>query len=165
MNLLDLPPIGTLRRNHALEHATMHLLTQRHPGLRLVAHATLSGFTLYGEVDTQEVSSAVTEAISRLQGGEHHLAVHPRCGTNIATAGLLAGLATFIVMRGKGRLRKLPRALLASVAALVVAQPLGLGIQARLTTLPDLEGAFIEEVTRQQMANLIVHRVKVSGYA
>ncbi|MFQ5813711.1 MAG: DUF6391 domain-containing protein, partial [Anaerolineae bacterium] len=95
MNILETPIIARIRRNHALEHATIHVLTEYKPRRDLVGRTTAWGFYLFGEVETEEVAVAVSEALARLRRGEHSLAVHPRCGTNLATAGVLAGLSSF----------------------------------------------------------------------
>jgi hypothetical protein len=92
MALLDMPFVAALRRNHALEHATMHILGQRQPYLNAVARTALDGFYVYGMVDTRALADTASEGLARLQAGETDLAVHPRCGTNLAVAGLLAGL-------------------------------------------------------------------------
>jgi len=161
MNLLETPFIAAIRQNHALEHATIHVLTQRNPYLHLVGRTTPRGFLIYGKVDTELVAEAASEALARLQNGEIGLAVHPRCGTNIATAGVLAGLSAFAVtsVRSKSRLARLPQVLLATTAAIIVAQPLGLVLQEYLTTSPQVEGVRIEKITRQVMGKITVHRV------
>jgi len=161
MNILETPLIARIRRNHALEHATIHILTQRNPGRHLVGRTTAHGFYLYGEVETEEVATAVSEALARLRRGEHHLAVHPRCGTNLATTGVLAGLFSFVAMSGRSRSRwaKLPQILLAATMAVIAAQPLGMALQKHVTTLPQVEGVTIEEITRQQRGQVVVHRI------
>jgi hypothetical protein len=161
MNVLEIPIIAAIRQNHALEHATIHILTQRNPYLRLVGRTTPRGFLIYGAVETGLVAEAASEALARLQGGEEELAVHPRCGTNIATAGVLAGLSAFVVtsVRSKSRLAKLPQILLATTAAMIVAQPLGLVLQEYLTTSPKVEKVQIEKITRQVMGKITIHRV------
>ena len=80
MNILEMPLIVRIRRNHALEHATIHVLTQYNPRRHLVGRTTASGFYIYGEVEIEEVAAAVSEALARLRGGEHDLAVHPQIG-------------------------------------------------------------------------------------
>jgi hypothetical protein len=161
MNLLETPLIAAIRQNHALEHATIHVLTQRNPYLHLVGRTTPRGFLIYGKVDTELLAEAASEGLARLRNGENGLAVHPRCGTNIATAGVLAGLSAFAVtsVRSKPRLARLPQVLLATTAAIIVAQPLGLVLQEYLTTSPRVERVRIEKITRQVMGKITVHRV------
>jgi hypothetical protein len=161
MKILETPLIAAIRQNHALEHATIHVLTQRNPHLHLVGRTTPRGFLLYGEVETELVANAASEALVRLQRGERGLAVHPRCGTNVATAGVLAGFSAFAVtsVRSRSRLARLPQILLATTAAIIVAQPLGLALQEYLTTSPQVERVRIEQITRQVMGKITVHRV------
>jgi hypothetical protein len=160
MSLLDMPLLASLRRNHAMEHATMHILARRQPYLSVVARTTLDGFQVYGKVATEDLADAASEALTRLQGGESELAVHPRCGTNLAVAGFLAGLATFIAMgRGKSRLSKFPRFVLAATLALIVAQPLGMLFQERVTTSPHVASLRIKNITQQQFGRFTIHKV------
>jgi len=163
MKILETPVIAAIRRNHALEHATVHLLSRRGPYSQVMGRTTTDGFYIYGPVETKEVAAAASEALARLQAGEHELAIHPRCGTNLAVAGLLAGLSSFLVWGGKGRrLTKLPRLLLAATIAVIAAQPLGLLVQERITTSTDLEEVAIKSVTRQKVGRIAIHKVELS---
>jgi len=159
--MLDI--VNATRQNHALEHATMHVLSQRNPYLRLVGRSTPSGFFIYGSLDTQEVANAATEALVRLQQGESHLAIHPRCGTNLVVSSVLAGTAAFGATLGRPRskLDRLPLALMAATLAAMVAQPLAHKIQEHITTSPEVEGLYITEVTRQEQGRFVVHKITV----
>jgi hypothetical protein len=164
MGLLDMPFVATLRRNHALEHATMHILAQRQPYLNAVARTALDGFYVYGKVDTIALADTASEGLARLQAGETDLAVHPRCGTNLVVSGFLAGLAAFLAMgTSRGRLSKLPRFILAATLAVIVAQPLGLVIQQHVTTSADVAGLSIRNVTRQFVGRFTIHKVELEN--
>jgi hypothetical protein len=162
MNPLNLPLIARVRRNHALEHATIHVLTEKHRPLSVVGRSTPSGFYLYGNLTTEMVIEASQEALARLCAGEQSLAIHPNCGTNLVTAGSMAGLATFAVLGSskKRRLDILPGALLAATAALLLAQPVGPWLQARVTTLPHMGNLTIKGVRRSERRNLVLHFVE-----
>ena len=55
--------IGSIRRNHALEHATIAVLANKlGHDVRLVGRATRNGFYLYGDMPTEGVRGATTEA-------------------------------------------------------------------------------------------------------
>jgi hypothetical protein len=168
MSILEIPLVAQVRRNHALEHATIHILTERNPRRHLMGRTTGCGFHLLGEVETKEVADAVSEALARLQRGEHSLAIHTRCGTNLATAGVLAGLSSFVAMlpaeatgHSKSRLARLPQIILAATIAVIAAQPLGLAVQRYVTTLPEVEGMTVEEITRQRRGQVLVHHVRL----
>ena len=140
-----------LRQNHAIEHATVTLLSQRVPGLSLVGRSDLQGFTLFGDVDTQVIEQTAGEAVSRLQAGESGLAVHPNCGTNLVTAGMLSGLAATFAASGRNRswADRIPASLLAATLALIVAVPAGRWMQENVTTSPYVDGLHITGVIRQ----------------
>ncbi|RLC80116.1 MAG: hypothetical protein DRI61_06470 [Chloroflexi bacterium] len=163
MKLLDIPIIRRIRQNHALEHATIHILSWRYPHLKLVGRSSESGFYVYGDVDTEAVAAAASEALVRLQRGEKELAVHPRCGTNLATAGILAGFSAFLALAGKSKRRwtRLPEALTLATIAVMLAQPLGLIIQRYLTTLPEVDDVAIKEVRRFERGGVRVHKVEL----
>ncbi len=161
MNLLEIAPISTIRRNHGIEHATVHVLTSHDPSIRLVGRADSKGFNIYGDVPTDQLVSAANEAVDRLKQGEHGLAVHPRCGTNLVVAGLLTGIAAAIALGRRPSLRRIPDAILATTFAAIVAQPLGLTFQERITTSPDVLGARVTGVRQQQMGSVKMQHVDI----
>jgi len=131
--------IGSVRRNHALEHATVSILMGRlGPGVRMVGRATRNGFYVYGDVPTDRVRESAAEGLARLKRGEAGLAVSPLCGTNLAVAGLLAGGSSLLAVGNRGRLERLPSVLLSAMVAVLAAQPLGRLVQRHVTTSPDL---------------------------
>lgn len=163
------PAITLMRRNHALEHATIHLLSARHPRTMLVGRSDPSGFFLYGQVPTEAVEAAAREALIRLQRGERHLAVHPNCGTSLLTAGTLAAGAVFVSLmsgrsnRWQDRISRFPLAVALTTVALLLAQPLGLTLQRRVTTQADPEGLEVVEVRRLRRGRAVFHRVWTAG--
>ena len=88
----ELTHVDRVRRNHALEHAAISIVTERHPTVFLSGRSNRKGFYVFGDIETDELESAVGEALRRLRSGEAELAIHPRCGTNLAVAGILSGL-------------------------------------------------------------------------
>ncbi len=131
--------VRAVRRNHALEHATVAvLLSRRGPGLRLIGRAAPDGFYIFGGLAADELADAAAEALARLQRGESDLAVSPLCGTNLAVAGLLAGLASLLVLGSGDRWERLPSVLTSALMAVVAAQPLGRSVQRHVTTSADL---------------------------
>src|SRR3972149_11022049 len=109
--------VNAVRRNHALEHATISILLSRHgPAVRVLGRAAPDGFYIYGDIPTETLTELAHEGLARLQRGESHLAVSPLCGTNLAVAGVLAGLASLFALGGRGRLGGAPRAPLGASA-------------------------------------------------
>ena len=153
--------IKALRRNHAIEHATTAvLMTKIKAGARLMGLAVPDGFYIYGDVSPETVSQSAEEGLSRLKHGEHDLAVSPLCGTNFAVAALLAGIASTIVFRKKRGGGELPTAILASLTAIILAQPLGRFIQKNVTTSTDVSNVQIDEVSSSISGRLTRHKIK-----
>lgn len=167
-SILETPVLSRIRRNHGLEHATLHLLARRFPRLALAGHSTAAGFRLVGEVDTEDVRTAVQEALMRLRAGERNLAVHPNCGTNFVTAGIFSGLAGAASMLGVGqrprdKFERLPLAAALATLALVASLPLGLVLQQRVTTSGEPAGLEIDMIQVSRVAGLTVHTVLTRG--
>jgi len=161
--------ISRLRRNHALEHATMTVLSERQSNLRLVGRSSLWGFYIYGDVPTEGLFTAAQDGLRRLKAGQRHLAIHPNCGTNLAVAGVLAGVGAFMALGGLfrsrpkslvERLAHLPFACTAAMLGIVAARPLGTALQAHVTTRSDVGDLRIVDVTREERAGVVVHHVR-----
>jgi hypothetical protein len=160
--------LDRVRRNHGLEHATLHVLSRRLPRTPLAGHSDSGGFWIIGQASLSDVQAAVQEALQRLQSGERELAVHPNCGTNFVTSGVLAGLAASLAMFGAGRktrdkLERLPLAISLATLTLVSAQPLGLRIQAQYTTSGEPGGLQVVSITARQRGSLQAYRVATRG--
>ncbi|MCL4804314.1 MAG: hypothetical protein KJ046_08450 [Anaerolineae bacterium] len=153
--------ISRIRRNHGLEHATIHVLSEGHKRFSAQGNSDHRGFHLniYGDITEDEVNAAVDEAYRRLRAGEHHLAVHPNCGTVLVTTAALATLAaqTMLALENwreprAGRVRPaslanaLPGAMLAVVVALIVGRPLGVRLQERYTVDGELGDLRVKSV-------------------
>lgn len=167
-DILEIPVISRIRRNHGLEHATLHTLATRFPHTMLAGHSDTGGFWIIGEVPTDVLQSAVQEAMTRLKSGEKELAIHPNCGTNFVTAGALAGLSGATAMLGAGRhvrdkLGRLPLAAMMATTALILAQPLGLLLQARVTTSGDPGTLEVVSITQRKQGRVTIHRIQTRG--
>lgn len=155
--------VNAVRRNHALEHATISILLSRHgPHTRVLGRAAPDGFYIYGDVPTETLRELAHEGLARLQRGESHLAVSPLCGTNLAVAGVLAGLASMFAMGGRSRLEGVPGALMAAMFAVIVAQPLGRLVQKHVTTSPELDGVRIVSVEPMGRRFPRLHKVRTA---
>ena len=158
--LLDLPLILETRRNHALEHATLHILTRKYPSQHMAGHSNPTGFFLIGRFDTQDIWTSATEAMTRLRGGESRLAIHAGCGTNMAATVLLAGTFAWLPLRGAKstfwRLWLIPLAVVFAAFGYLLSQPARPWLQANITTEADLGDMKIIDIVP---VNENVHRV------
>ncbi len=139
--ILQAPLVRQTRRNHALEHATIHILSARFPNHSLAGHSNPTGFFILGDLPTEHIREAVSEALKRLQNGESGLAIHPGCGTNYIVSGGLAALFAFWGMSGtknnRQRWERFPLLVMLSALAFMVGQQLGPVLQKQITTEPN----------------------------
>jgi hypothetical protein len=157
--ILDLPYILETRRNHALEHATLHVLARKHK-INMGGHSNPTGFFIFGELLTEDIRTALKEAHTRLRSGEKGLAIHPGCGTNMVATAFLPGTLAYLpfqsVRSTRGRLLLLPFALALGVFGFLLSKPLGTWMQRHVTTEADLGNMQVVDVTLVRKG---VHRI------
>ena len=146
-----------LRRNHALEHATIAVMMEREPGRKLNGFSTDDGFFVQGVRSISEVESAAREAMRRLQNGEKRLAIHRNCGTTIVAANLLSAIF-FLVTLGSFLYLGVGNFYLMILGSVVLAFalriPLSLILQRFVTTDADLTNAEVGWVEPAQPGDL-----------
>jgi hypothetical protein len=154
--------MSRIRRNHGLEHATIHVLSEKHKNFSAQGNSNHRGFYLniYGDISEDDVMDAVEVAFQRMKAGEHDLAVHPNCGTVLLTTATMATMAAQAVFSLEQRrqtqsksdisvlFNALPSAILAVVVSLIISRPLGVQLQARFTTEGDLGELQIRSIRR-----------------
>jgi hypothetical protein len=160
MKIFDFPPYLATRRNHALEHATLHMLARKYDDKMLAGHSNPTGFFVFGEIATDDIRSAVNEAMTRLRAGEKELAIHPGCGTNVSTSMVLPAMFTLFPFQGsrssRGRFILLPVALLFGVFGFFLSKSLGPWLQRNVTTEADLGTMQVMEIVPVRKG---VHRI------
>lgn len=165
--LLNLPWVRRTRRNHALEHATITILSTRLRNLRMAGRSDSGGFVLIGDVPTESVEQAAEDALNRLGRGEHKLAVHPNCGTNMVTTAFMTSVAAMLGLTGAQRrdwFGRLPVVMMLVMVGGMLSQPLGTSLQKHITTDGDPADTEILDVTKHEVTlpmggKMIVHRV------
>jgi predicted oxidoreductase len=154
MNVGNLLFSRRVRQNHALEHATITILSGMVPDLSVSARSSADGFIIFGNVDLGVLRHAMDEALRRLQAGEAELAIHPNCGTNIAVGISLLTLGTLFGLASNQPRTRVATAAASSLAGLMAARPVGQYVQRHLTTLPDLNGVRVTEIVRRKLFGL-----------
>jgi hypothetical protein len=159
-----LPLIGAVRRNHALEHATMQVLTEKYKGVPMAGVSNPQGFLLVADLPTEIVTEAALEAEKRLKAGESQLAIHPHCGTNLVAPALAAWAAASLALwAGSGskkpRLPQFILALLTAVPVYLLARPLGPLLQKTLTTSAEQGSQRVTQVTTTRLRENFLHKI------
>lgn len=165
--IINIAKNKAIRRNHALEHATINVLEKYAGGrLPLSGLAQKNGFIISGTQNPNLVVEAAQEGLSLLEKGECQLAIHRNCGTSIAIANFLAALLFLIFLIQTGHF-----SIFAIVIALLLANLLGpyLGefTQKYFTTscdVEDLEIAGIEPEFRSEEPRNVLLNYMPQGY-
>ncbi|MCD4673681.1 MAG: DUF6391 domain-containing protein [Anaerolineaceae bacterium] len=163
-------PFFCMRRNHALEHATLNLLARRSPHLRLAGYSDAGGFWVVGDVPIADLQKAAGEALARLQNGESALAIHANCGTNYVVPGFFAGTAAWLAMLGNDnddslgdKLDRWSLVILVVTVAFLIFRPFRPIFQQKVTTDARVDGMQIIEIIRSERGRMVVHRVLTTG--
>ncbi len=149
-----------IRQNHALEHATITILSGYVPELRVSARSNSRGFIIFGDVDVGQLRRALDEALHRLQAGEAELAIHPNCGTNLVVGVSLLTVGTLLGMTSGRTRTRIASTAVSSVAGIMAARPLGEFVQKHFTTLPDLQGVRVTAISRRKILGFTVIDVR-----
>ncbi len=161
--ILDTPILARIRRNHALEHATINILSGKFPYRPLAGYSFPGGFFIFGDIPTDDIREAAVQALSRMNNGERHLAIHPGCGTNYVVSGFLAGGLAWLGLasaRNKRQMAaRLPLAIMLATLGFIASQPLGPMVQERVTTSADVQGLSILDIFPIRYGRFSVHRV------
>ena len=142
--------IGLVRRNHALEHATVTLMLEEGVRGPLGGYSTPWGFFIIGRLSTEQLMDIVNKALEGLDAGHSEMAISPHCGTNMAVAALFSGALTRLVLgkRRRGRWKRLPLVLAAVVVGALLSRPVGNALQRRFTTLSDMNGLEVVSIRK-----------------
>lgn len=140
-----------IRQNHALEHATVTILTGRRPELSVSARSNSRGFTIFANLDVELVRACCEEGLWRLQAGESQLAIHRNCGTNLAIGTSVAMVGSLFGLTALRTRTRVASAVLSSVAGIVAARPVGMVVQRYVTTMQDLHDVRIVAVHTKRL--------------
>lgn len=153
--LLAIASNDDLRKNHALEHATVNVLETKYGYNNLSGLAEESGFYINGVVNPADVEAAAREGLLRLQQGESNLVVHKQCGTSLTVANLVSAVVFIFLLLATGSFSLL-NMLLAIVIANFVGPQLGVWVQKKFTTSAEVANIEIDGVQLLQSSHGIL---------
>jgi hypothetical protein len=137
--LLENSYIKRIRRNHGLEHATIHMLNRQN--FILSGRASSAGYIVMGDVPSDKLEAAAHDALARLKRGQTDLAIHPNCGTNLVTTGLMTTSIAAMGFMGTNRRsawERFPLIMLVMMGAALYSLPVGMSVQKYITTTGEM---------------------------
>lgn len=99
-----------------------------------------------------------------MQAGQRDLAVHPRCGTNVVTAGFLSGvlalMGILVTDRRAPWYMQLPNAILGAMIGALLAHPVGAWMQAKVTTSAEMDGVRVRDIRNRPAGRMTAYFVE-----
>ena len=129
--------IDRIRRNHALEHATVSLLLERGTAPPAGGYSAPGGFLIWSKTDPHVITDTARDALQLLNEGHSDLAISAHCGTNFVAAAILGGLAASVAGRGRGLWPLIRGAAAGLIVAGTLSQPVGKFMQRSFTVKSD----------------------------
>ncbi len=126
-----------VRKNHAIEHATINVLEETGRYSNLSGLSKEDGFFIRGPLEPTTIERAARVALARLKNGETELVVHKRCGTTMATINFIAAITFIALLLITGYLSFL-NVLLSLVVATILGPILSPTVQRHITTSSDV---------------------------
>ena len=158
--------LAHIRKNHAMEHATIHLLTEALPHVSFAGYSFVKGYWILGKAELQDIQKAAEMAHARLKNGESKLAVHPNCGTNIAMIGLCTAAAAMLTSLGEDEdespISRFTAFTTAGMIGALAGRPLGPKVQKNITTDPDVKNLSIVSINCSSLRGTPVFFVETS---
>ncbi len=154
---------GAVKQNHALEHATIVLLSRKYPDVRFAGISFAAGFFVFGDVPTEAILPAAQEALTLLRTTSPELAIHERCGTNLAVTAMVTGLSAMTVARMRRPFGSVNNVILATMAAMIASRPLGLTVQKYITTQTPNPSMTISDVRQMTVFGAPAHFVSTDN--
>lgn len=93
-----------VRRNHAMEHATINVLEEKYGLAGLSGMAFENGFAIGGYPAPDLILNAAETARQRLADGETELAVNRRCGTTMVVINTVASVIFILLLLVAGKI-------------------------------------------------------------
>ncbi len=146
-SLIQIATNRVVKRNHALEHATVNVLEERFGKSRVAGYAVRDGYKLIAPqpIPPEIVMQAAQEGLERLQRGERNLAIHTRCGTSLLVSNFLFSLLFILLLVASHRFNMMT-ILMAILLAFILGRPLGFMVQKYLTTSTDVKNIYISDI-------------------
>jgi uncharacterized protein YqhQ len=149
-----------IRRNHAIEHATINVLEQlAGHNLNISGLSREDGFYISGIQNPEMVEDAAIKSLRLLKQGNCHLAIHKRCGTDMAIANFVSALIFLILLFTTGMFSIL-NIVIALLLSNLISPYLGGYVQKYFTTSCDVANMEIVglefELGRQEEAGMLL---------
>ncbi|MGM0410466.1 MAG: DUF6391 domain-containing protein [Bacillota bacterium] len=149
-----------LRKNHALEHATINILEKEFNYNGLAGYAEENGFYIMGVESPLYVEEAAQKGLKLLKNGKKELAIHKRCGTSMTVANFLSAIIFLFLLFYSGNF-SIINMIIALVISNILGPFVGQFVQKNFTISPEVEEMEIEGADYSNENYFINQRSKI----
>ena len=147
-----------IRRNHAIEHATVSILTEQISKSAVVGFAVPSGFIIYSKSGKDEILSAANNGLNLMKSGDSEISISQFCGTNLVVAALLTGVSTIILGKICGKKSKnILNIANGFVLSALLSKPIGRIVQKYVTTDSSVQNIQIKNGRSLKIGSFYIH--------
>tara|TARA_B100000686_G_scaffold1981_1_gene2204 strand:- start:207 stop:734 length:528 start_codon:yes stop_codon:yes gene_type:complete len=152
-----------IRRNHAIEHATVSILTEQISKSAVIGFAVPSGFIIYSKSSKDEILSAANNGLNLMKTGDSEISISQFCGTNLVVAALLTGVSTVLLSKILGKKSKnilnITNGFLLSA---LLSKPIGRIVQKYVTTDPNVKHIQIKNSRSLRVGTSYLHFISTA---
>ena len=152
-----------VRRNHAIEHATVSILTEQKIKSAVIGFAIPSGFIIYSKSDKDEILSAANHGLKLMKSGISEISISQFCGTNLVVAALLTGVSTLLLGKILGKKSKnilnITNGFLLSA---LLSKPIGRIVQKYVTTDSNVKNIQIKNIVSLKIGTFHINFISTT---
>jgi len=149
-----------LRKNHALEHATINVLEKEFNYSGLAGYAEEEGFYIMGVENPVFVEEAAQKGLKLMKNGKKELAIHKRCGTSMTVANFLSAIIFLFLLFYSGNF-SIINMIIALVISNILGPFVGQFVQKKFTTSPEVDEMEILKASFSNENNFINKTSKI----
>ena len=152
-----------VRRNHAIEHATVSILTEQKIKSAVIGFAIPSGFIIYSKSNKDEILSAANHGLKLMKSGISEISISQFCGTNLVVAALLTGVSTLLLGKILGKKSKnilnITNGFLLSA---LLSKPIGRIVQKYVTTDSNVKNIQIKNIVSLKIGTFHINFISTT---
>jgi len=153
-----------VRKNHAIEHATVSvLLAEGKKKSAVLGFAIPTGFIISSKSNKNEILSAARSGLKLIQSGDEEVSISQFCGTNIVVAAFISGVSTLLISRILGKKSKnILNMANGFILSSLFSKPIGRLVQKYVTTNSNVKNIKISKGRSIKLGSFYIHYVSTS---
>jgi hypothetical protein len=152
-----------VRRNHAIEHATVSILNEQKIKPTVLGLAIPSGFIICSKSNKDEIISAANYGLKLMKSGVTEVSISQFCGTNLVVMALLTGVSTVLLGRIPGtKPKNVLNITTGFLLSALISKPIGQIVQKYVTTDSNVKNIQIKNSLSLNIGTFYIHCISTT---